>query len=144
MDLINDIPEPKPAPIGWRILSGFIDFLSFWIMGFIMGMFFGKLEQTVTGIGVSISGTSAFILFLLWFPLIPISEGLTGQTLGKRICNIKVIRLNSAPTNILLSLLRHFFDVIDLIIFIGIILIATTKKRQRIGDLVTGTYVVSK
>ena len=146
MEILNDFTaEPKLAPFQMRLAAAFIDFFSFWLIGFILGIFFGKAETTGDGVGLSISGLPALFLFLCWFPLIPIMEGMTGQTIGKRVLKIQVIRQNYSPTNIPISLVRHLFDIIDsFFFFIGFILIAASKKKQRIGDLVAKTYVVIK
>jgi len=121
MDILKEInAEPKTASFGIRLASATIDFFSLWFVGFLMGLLFGKLDTTQDGFHVSVSGFPALILFVFWFALIPISEGLTGQTAGKRICKIIVVRRNLEPTNIGISLLRHLFDVFDFCcLFIG-------------------------
>jgi uncharacterized RDD family membrane protein YckC len=145
MEILNDFTaEPKLAPFQMRFAAAFIDFFSFWFIAFILGIFSGKAESTGDGVGFGISGLPALFLFLCWFPLIPIMEGMTGQTFGKRVLKIQVIRQNYFPTNIPISLVRHLFDIIDSFFFIGFILIAASKKKQRIGDLVAKTYVVIK
>ena len=75
MDILNDFTaEPKLAPFQMRFTAAVIDFFSYWLIGFIMSIFFGKAETTEGGFGFSFSGLPAFFLILCWFPLIPIME----------------------------------------------------------------------
>jgi uncharacterized RDD family membrane protein YckC len=39
---------------------------------------------------------------------------------------------------------RHLFDTIDFILLIGLVIAFTNKDRQRIGDLIAKTIVVTK
>ncbi|MFH0849191.1 MAG: RDD family protein [archaeon] len=72
-------------------------------------------------------------------------EATSGQTLGKRLVHIKVVKANGMPCNIAAAILRNIVRiVVDNILFglVGILLIAATKKRQRLGDILAGTIVV--
>ncbi|OQP61778.1 hypothetical protein A3860_31450 [Niastella vici] len=76
--------------------------------------------------------------------IIPINEGISGQTIGKKVLKIKVVKNNLSPTNIPISLIRHIFNIVDLTLFLGLIVAAINKKKKRIGDLVAGTIVIHK
>jgi uncharacterized RDD family membrane protein YckC len=68
-----------------------------------------------------------------------------GQTPGKRITNIRVMRLDGTAPKSADYLLRWACGLIDFIFFLGIIaiLIITARgKGQRLGDIVAGTFVV--
>lgn len=83
----------------------------------------------------------------MWFLAIPLPEGLTGQTPGKKLLRLKVIRKTGAPTNIGRSLIRQLFTFLEILSPIGLIsliLINTNPRKARIGDLLAGTYVVDK
>jgi uncharacterized RDD family membrane protein YckC len=129
------------AHIGHRILAFLIDVLIYWTLGFIIGIFFGTpLEGEI---GYSFKGFPAFVLFLLGFVLWPISEGLSGQTIGKRILNIKVVKDNLQPIGMSHAFGRFFIGFIDYMFLIGIIIAATNKKNKRIGDMIVNTIVVT-
>ena len=70
-----------------------------------------------------------------------------GQTPGKRVLNIKVIRLNGTPASIGDYVLRWIFAIIDLKFLSGaiaVITIAAGGKGQRLGDMVAGTSVIKQ
>jgi RDD family len=70
---------------------------------------------------------------------------MNGQTPGKRVLTIKVIRLNGTPASMGDYLLRWIFAIIDFGILSGaiaVIIIVAGGKGQRLGDLVAGTSVV--
>jgi uncharacterized RDD family membrane protein YckC len=70
---------------------------------------------------------------------------MNGQTPGKRVLEIKVIRLNGSPATIGDYLLRWLFSLVDFAILggaIAVLFIVGGGKGQRLGDLVAGTTVV--
>lgn len=69
-----------------------------------------------------------------------------GQTVGKMILKIKVVRLDGAPTEWYNLFVRWMLRIVDLWIFspsIGILSILLSDKKQRIGDAAAGTVVIS-
>lgn len=87
-------------------------------------------------------------IFLLIAPItfyIPLLETFNnGQTIGKRIVRIRVMRTDGEPLNLGNAALRYLLTPIDLLAGLGIgaILIAVTKRSQRLGDMAAGTVVV--
>jgi len=136
--------DPKIATKRLRIAAAIIDFFIFGSIGFILGIFFGKPMANIDGIGYELSGFPALIWMLFWLLLIPVSEGLTGQTIGKKCLGINVVKADYNKTTLLNSFMRHFFDIIDLIFLIGLIVAACNKRNQRIVDIVANTIVVTK
>jgi len=70
---------------------------------------------------------------------------MNGQSPGKRVMNIQVVRLDGTQPTIGDYVLRWIFSLIDFYILSGaiaIIVIAAGGKGQRLGDLVAGTSVV--
>lgn len=67
-----------------------------------------------------------------------------GQTLGKRVLKIKVVKIDGYQASFGDYLIRWVLRLIDIGTFItGIILLATTKKCQRLGDIAAGTAVIT-
>lgn len=69
-----------------------------------------------------------------------------GQTIGKMILKIKVVRLDGAPTQWYNLLVRWMLRIVDVWMFfssIGVISILLSDKKQRVGDAAAGTVVIS-
>ena len=69
-----------------------------------------------------------------------------GQTIGKMLLKIKVVRLDGMPVSLSNHLIRWLLVLIDIRLFGGIIAIVTilvNNKGQRLGDVAAGTTVVS-
>jgi uncharacterized RDD family membrane protein YckC len=70
---------------------------------------------------------------------------MNGQTPGKRVMNIQVVKLDGTPATIGSYLLRWIFALVDFYIMSGVVAvvcIAMGEKGQRVGDVVANTTVV--
>jgi uncharacterized RDD family membrane protein YckC len=69
---------------------------------------------------------------------------MNGQTPGKRLLKLKVVRLDGTPPTVGDYLLRWIFSFVDYLFsgVIAIVTIAMGGKGQRLGDVVAGTSVV--
>ena len=145
MNLLTDVEGQYAIALKrTRIAAALIDFLIFWVICFVICIFLGDYQQDSEGIGFELRGFPAFLAASAWFLLVPINEGITGQTIGKKFLKIKVVRKDLRPTNIWTSLVRHLLDVIDLMLFIGLLVASLDKQKRRIGDLLAGTIVIAK
>ncbi|MCB0978335.1 MAG: RDD family protein [Acidimicrobiales bacterium] len=91
------------------------------------------------------AGTFYLVLFgaelLNWVIL----QGLTGASIGKFVCGVRVVRGSTGKTaNIGWAALRTLLLQIDLMCcgILGIVLMASTKGHRRLGDMASGTFVV--
>jgi uncharacterized RDD family membrane protein YckC len=73
-------------------------------------------------------------------------EAWRGQTLGKMVVGIKVVREDGSPVGIWQALVRSVLRVVDglFVGVVGALLIATSRKQQRLGDRVARTIVVRR
>lgn len=80
-----------------------------------------------------------FVFYGLFFEIF-----MDGQTPGKRVIKIKVVRLDGTQATIGDYLFRWLFSIIDFQLSgaVAVITIAINGKGQRLGDLVAGTTVV--
>ena len=74
-------------------------------------------------------------------------QGLTGRTIGKLICGIRVMREDGSRPGIGRGVLRWVLFIVDDFPYIipmltGFIVALTNDRRQRVGDLAAGTFVV--
>lgn len=65
-----------------------------------------------------------------------------GQTPGKRLAKIRVVRDDGRPIGLQQTTLRALLRPFDEFLFIGSLLIIFTKSEKRLGDLVAGTIVI--
>ena len=81
---------------------------------------------------------------LVWLLYFTYFEGTTGQTLGKKIMGIKVVKENGDQPSFMDALIRTILRIIDGIAFylVGFIVILVSEKKQRLGDMAAGTIVV--
>ncbi len=115
------------------------------IDGIIIGAIVGGL--TVLFGAARFSGDAILLVlvgqFLYFFAL----EMGTGQTLGKRFMNVRVVALDGSAVTMRMCAVRNvlrFIDVLPLYYASGLLSLITTgrSRRQRIGDVVAGTTVV--
>ncbi|WP_163399987.1 RDD family protein [Flavobacterium fluviatile] len=90
------------------------------------------------------------ILLGFYFPVMIYSLTLEsifeGQTIGKKLNKIKVVKIDGYQAGFGDYLMRWFFRLIDISILYGIIALITvvsSKKGQRLGDMVAGTSVIT-
>ncbi|UWY30479.1 RDD family protein [Flavobacterium sp. TR2] len=100
---------------------------------------------------VNLDGWSRGAIFLmLYSPVIVYSLVLEnvfeGQSLGKKILKIKVVKIDGYQAGFGDYLIRWFFRVIDFFTFFGLpglISVITSQKSQRLGDMAAGTAVIT-
>lgn len=90
-----------------------------------------------------------WLIFLMALPFFFYSllfeNFMEGQTPGKRIRKIKVVKMDGAPAGFGAFLIRWLFRLIDINLFSGMIAIVTilvNKKGQRLGDILAQTTVI--
>ena len=68
-----------------------------------------------------------------------------GQTVGKRLYGLRVIRDDGAPAGFVAVLVRNLLRIVDFLpafYGLGLLTIIVTSRSQRLGDIAAGTYVV--
>lgn len=123
-----------------RIAAFFLDFSIFMLIVILFGIFFGT-PKTDT-VGFNITGFPAFILSAIGFILWPISESLTGKTIGKKLIGIKVISNDNKRITFTQAFIRFIFGFVDYIFLIGLIVASTNNSNRRIGDYIANTKVI--
>ena len=69
---------------------------------------------------------------------------MNGQSIGKKIFGLRVIRENGQPVGFAQSLIRGVFRFALDMLYVGLIMIMLTKNHKRFGDYAAGTVVVSE
>jgi uncharacterized RDD family membrane protein YckC len=65
-----------------------------------------------------------------------------GQTLGKKLMKLRVVRADGRPAGMGEIAVRTILRVVDNYLIGLIVMLATGERRQRVGDLAAGTIVV--
>ncbi len=120
----------------------------FWILGFTGA---GTITINASTVQVSISpfvGLLILIDVIIAFLYFTLLEGRNGQTVGKMIVKIKVVKkADHSPITYGEAAVRTILRIIDLIPFIapyllGAVLIWASENKQRLGDRVANTVVI--
>jgi uncharacterized RDD family membrane protein YckC len=110
-------------------------------------LYFGVLG-IATFLGESGSRAGALVFGIIWafgcMVVAPIaSEGWwNGRTPGKAIMNLRVVTLDGGPVLWRHSFLRGIAQIVDVYLPLGILPALATRRSQRFGDLMAGTFVL--
>ncbi len=137
------------ANLGERLLAFIIDTVIKVILGFIIAYIlfkFLRLDNFIKGWDqFSIMGfyaiiSSPFILYPLIFESL-----MEGQTPGKKVFKIKVVKVDGFQASFSDYLIRWIFRLIDFGFFFipGLISMTVNKYNLRLGDIASGTAVIS-
>jgi uncharacterized RDD family membrane protein YckC len=124
-----------------RVLAALVD-LGIVIAGSVVILFAADALSGDTGeirgaLGAVIVGWALYYHFAM--------ESGDGQTVGKRLMKLRVVRANGRPAGMREIAVRTVLRVVDGIgaYIVGlIVMLATGQRRQRLGDLAAGTIVV--
>ncbi|OXA95801.1 RDD family protein [Flavobacterium hercynium] len=139
----------KAASVGERIGAYFIDLLIKIAYGVVVFMIFFSLNLEKLFDKLDQWSVMSVILFF-YFPImiysITLESILEGQTIGKKVLKIKVVKIDGYQAGFGDYLMRWFFRLIDVTIFNGIVaivIVIISKKGQRLGDMAAGTSVIT-
>ena len=138
---MNAIAQVSPAPVSGpkldnrRVAAAIVDLLI---------VSAGAVAILVAG--DSLSGErqgalSAVILGWALYYFFALESG-EGQTVGKKLMKIRVVRADGRPAGMREVAVRTILRVVDNYLVGLIAMLATGERRQRIGDLAAGTIVV--
>jgi uncharacterized RDD family membrane protein YckC len=133
--------------VGRRIVAALIDFVPLVVAFLVIAATVGNLGENDRGEFRADVGTGGtFLLLLVGYAYYIAFEALTAATPGKMVMGLKVVKANGEPYSFGAVLGRNLLRIVDGLFFyvVAIIVIAVTKKRQRLGDLAAGTLVVAK
>lgn len=136
--------ELPVAGAGTRFLAGVFDAIIIGLGLFGLLLLLNAFGSTETGIFATVFITGGIVLLVMvYFALFHHFNG--GQTPGKSIMGVRVVKEDgTAPgfDSLALRAMIMIIDVLPVPLCLGVIAIAVTPKRQRLGDLMTGTLLV--
>lgn len=152
LDATLDVETPEQvivsytlAGIGTRGAAALIDSL-------VMLLLSGTLWYAVTVAGRALSGERWIMavaligqFLIIWGYFVAFETVWDGQTPGKRLLGLRVVRNGGGGVHIGPSAARNLVRIVDFLpfgYFVGMVSIVANQRNQRLGDLVAGTIVV--
>jgi|SRR5215469_4565287 len=156
-ELIVETPERVElhfilASVGNRFLAAALDHI---IQAFLLGLIilsFGAAAgwSYFSSLGVWAAALMVLVAFTIFWGYFVFFEAIwSGQTPGKRVMKLRVIREDGRPVRFfevfVRNLLRVFVDFMPLPSYaIGVVSIVFSSQSKRIGDVVAGTVVIKE
>ncbi len=94
----------------------------------------------------SVAAINIIITFPVYIHTLVLESLMEGQTFGKKLMKIRVVKIDGYQANFGDYLMRWVLRLVDIYStsgIAGIICMIVSKNNQRIGDLATGTAVIS-
>jgi len=132
---------------GRRVLATIVDAIVLAVGFWVMSALFGSTSVEGGQVGASLSGVAALASFILVFAYYIVLEGYLGQTLGKMLLGIKVIREDTGEApGLKAATIRTVMRIVDglLSYLVAFIAVLASQKNQRLGDMLAHTLVVRK
>ncbi|HWC31470.1 MAG TPA: RDD family protein [Dehalococcoidia bacterium] len=144
--------QPATAPLatsenvtGTRIVAAIIDLVLLTVVFGVMAALFGDFGETEeTDFAVNLDGLPALAFFIIALAYYFVCENAGGRTLGKKLMGIRVVAVDGPLTSgkVAIRTLLRVVDALPIFYLLGLIVIAVSQRKQRIGDMAAGTLVV--
>ncbi len=140
----------KAASVGERMYASILDFLIKIAYIIVISYFFFYLLGFSTILSNVDMWSRMATIILFFFPVMIYSVALEslfeGQTIGKKLLKIKVVKIDGYQASFGDYLIRWLFRIVEnnmLGGLIGLIAMLVSNKTQRMGDLAAGTAVIA-
>jgi len=134
---------------GTRIVAALIDMVVIAALFVFMALAWGDVGKTTTNGSTSYHmylWNGPFLLFLLaGFAYFFLFEGLFAATLGKIVLGLRIVDVDGSAcswTAVFIRNILRFIDGLPILYLVGLISVAVTEKKQRLGDMAAHTLVV--
>lgn len=137
------------ASIGHRMLAFGIDLLvmtAYMITAYLF-LYYSTILEKIQGLdGWSQMAVQSIIFLPVMFYSLIFETFFEGQSLGKKLVRIKVVKIEGYQSSFGDYLIRWLFRMIDIVILSGVVAfvsVVLSKKSQRLGDMAAGTSVIT-
>lgn len=137
------------ASIGHRMLAFGIDLLvmTAYMITAYMFLYYSTILEKIQGLdGWSQMAVQSIIFLPVMFYSLIFETFFEGQSLGKKLVRIKVVKIEGYQSSFGDYLIRWLFRMIDIVILSGVVAfvsVVLSKKSQRLGDMAAGTSVIT-
>ena len=136
------------AGIGSRFMAAFVDFLAYFIIAIGVSILYGQINRRIFDPALSSALEAVYIGFtfaLYWAYYILFEVVWGGQSPGKRLVGLRVIRIDGAPAVPGQIVIRNIMRLVDLFpgfYVTGLVTMFLNSQSRRLGDYAAGTLVV--
>lgn len=131
------ITVATPAPLTARCLAASIDYMPVWL---VIGLGVARQSDAAMLIALQFAAVVGYVVYCT------VSEAAFGRTVGKRMLRLRVVTLTGEKPGLASIVLRNVLRAVEahpLFLAFALFSMMVTPMRQRLGDFVAGTTVVS-
>lgn len=135
----------KIVGLGERVLAFLIDGFILYMYAYLVSLISDALGHVYQDSWTQ-RGLAALIFLPAMFHSFLMHSLFNGQTVGKMLLGMRVVRVDGGPMHWSNYLIRWMLRLVDIWIFlgsVGILSILFSEKRQRVGDAAAGSVVIS-
>jgi uncharacterized RDD family membrane protein YckC len=130
-----------------RVGAALVDTGLILVLLILIAVLFGNDEASNWSLWAETQGRPRVAFFLLTFAYFVATELVWGQTLGKRLLGLRVVRADGSRADAGPIVIRNLVRLVDWLPFLYVVgaitVFATGERRLRLGDLAAGTRVVA-
>ena len=136
------------AGIGSRFMAAFVDSFVYFVIAIGVSILYGQVNNRITNPALSSTLEAiyigfTFILYWAYYILFELLWG--GQSPGKRLVGLRVVRIDgtpAAPGQIIIRNIMRLVDLFPAFYATGLVTMFLNSQSRRLGDLAAGTLVV--
>jgi uncharacterized RDD family membrane protein YckC len=136
----------KIAGIGERILAFLMDIFIFMVYFFMIGVLLDVFGKAFDIDQWTLFGFESLLLLPVMFYSLYMHILFGGQTIGKMVLKIKVVKIDGSPVHWSNFMTLWMLRLVDIWLFsgsVGILAMIFSDRRQRVGDAAAGTVVIA-
>jgi uncharacterized RDD family membrane protein YckC len=139
--------QDRADVLGRRIGAALLDLVVLFVAFVVLALLIGDSEAGDGGASLRLEGGGFLVWLALTLLYYGVSEAATGRTPGKRLLGLRVVATDGSAPGAGAVAIRTVLRVVDALPFLYLVglvaVLATGRRRQRLGDLAARTTVVA-